>query len=94
MGAFEEVENALTNLNSRFSQKKLLEEQVKSLERVRLQTRAKFTEGLISQLEVLDIENGLLSAENTLVETHRLLLDDTVTLYKALGGGWPQEVVQ
>jgi len=94
MGAFEEVENALTNLNSRFSQKKLLEEQVKSLERVRLQTRAKFTEGLISQLEVLDIENGLLSAENTLVETHRLLLNDTVTLYKALGGGWPQEVVQ
>lgn len=88
MNAFEEVENALINLNNRSMQKKVLEEKVKSLMNVRSQTIAQFQSGLISQLESLDIENELLVSKNSLIKIHRLLLDDTVNLYKSLGGGW------
>lgn len=88
MNAFEEVENALINLNNRSMQKKVSEEKVKSLMNVRSQTIAQFQLGLISQLEILDIENELLGSKSSLIEIHRLLLDDTVNLYKSLGGGW------
>ena len=94
MTAFEEVENALVNLESRQQQKTVLEEKLHGLEQVRAQTIAKFELGLISQLEVLDIERELYTSEKSLLEMHRYLLDDTVGLFKALGGGWPKVTVQ
>jgi outer membrane protein TolC len=48
---------------------------------------------MVSQLEVLDTERSLLAAEIELLNIHQQVLTDTVTLYKALGGGWaPMEV--
>lgn len=93
MNAFEEVENALVNIDNRSKQKTVIEERVRNLTNVRYQTQAKFQAGLISQLEIIDVENSLLAAENSFLEIHRLLLDDTVVLYKSLGGGWPEEAV-
>jgi len=46
--------------------------------------------GVTSYLEVLDSERQLLSAEQLLAEAQRDELISTVTLYKALGGGWQQ----
>jgi outer membrane protein TolC len=49
--------------------------------------------GLISQLEVFETERSLLAAQLELLASHQQVLSDTVTLYKALGGGWaPVEV--
>ena len=45
-------------------------------------------EGLVSQLEVFDTDPTLLSAHQALLQLHQQILTDTVTLYKALGGGW------
>jgi outer membrane protein TolC len=43
----------------------------------------------VSQLEVFETERSLLSAQLALLANRQQILSDTVTLYKALGGGWP-----
>ncbi|WP_243656768.1 efflux transporter outer membrane subunit [Paucimonas lemoignei] len=89
MGAFEEVENALVNLDSHKKQRIELQQQVDSLNVVAAQIQAQLKEGLVSQLELFETERSLLGAQLALLANHQQLLSDTVTLYKALGGGWP-----
>ncbi len=89
MAAFEEVENALVNLDSHKKQRVELQQQVESLSVVATQTQAQLREGLVSQLELFETERSLLGAQLALLANHQQLLSDTVTLYKALGGGWP-----
>jgi NodT family efflux transporter outer membrane factor (OMF) lipoprotein len=90
MRACEEVENVLTNLEIRSKEREILENKVAQMKKVHAQTIAKFKMGLISQLEILDIERELFASEKSLLETRRFLLNDTVTLFKALGGGWSE----
>jgi multidrug efflux system outer membrane protein len=42
---------------------------------------------------VFDTERSLLGAQQDILSTYQQLLTDTVTLYKALGGGWTAEDV-
>ncbi len=88
--AFEEVENALVSLASHKSQKAELEERLKKLQAVAATFRAQLSEGVISQLQVLESERSLLVAEQLLSRNHQDILIDTIELYKALGGGWPK----
>jgi len=88
MKAFEEIENTLITLHGQTRQKEILEEKLSNLRQIQTQTRAKFEKGLISQLEVSDIDRELHAAEKALLTAHRSLSDNTVTLFKALGGGW------
>jgi multidrug efflux system outer membrane protein len=48
----------------------------------------RYTAGLSSYVEVLDAEQQLFPAENTLAQTRLARLDALVALYKSLGGGW------
>ena len=89
IAAFEEVENALVNLEAHKKQREQLLQQVEHLSVVAAQTDAQLKEGLISQLELFETERSLLSARLALLANHQQILSDTVTLYKALGGGWP-----
>jgi NodT family efflux transporter outer membrane factor (OMF) lipoprotein len=89
MGAFEEVENSLVNLAAHKKQRVELQQRVDQLLVVAQQTAAQQREGIASQLEVFEIERTLLSAQLALLANHQQVLSDTVTLYKALGGGWP-----
>lgn len=89
--AFEEVENALVNLSSHKNQRTEIQAQLGKLRLVTQQIRAQLREGIVSQLEVFESERSLLAAELALLQNHQLILTDTVELYKALGGGWPQE---
>jgi NodT family efflux transporter outer membrane factor (OMF) lipoprotein len=89
MAAFEEVENALVNLDAHKKQRVELQQQVDQLRVVAEQTDAQRREGLTSQLEVFEVERSLLSAQLALLANHQQILSDTVTLYKTLGGGWP-----
>src|SRR5258708_32727525 len=88
MGAFEEVENALVNLDAHTKQRTELQEEVADLNVGAAQIEAKLKEGVASQLEVFETERTLLAAELALLENHQQLLSDTGTLYKSLGGGW------
>lgn len=94
VGAFEDVENALTNLAHRREQKQELEARREKLRVVADQVRAQLREGMVSQLELFESERSLLEAEQQLLVNHWQILSDTVALYKALGGGWPRDVVQ
>jgi outer membrane protein TolC len=38
---------------------------------------------------VFETERSLLSAQLALLANQQQILSDTVTLYKAVGGGWP-----
>jgi outer membrane protein TolC len=93
IGAFEEVENALVNLDAHRRQRVELEQQVAQLETVAQQFAGQLREGVVSQLDVFESERSLLSAQLALLANHQQLLSDTVTLYKAMGGGWPPVIV-
>jgi multidrug efflux system outer membrane protein len=56
-------------------------------EAVRL-ANIRYVAGLANYVEVLDAEQQLFPAENTLAQTRFQRLDAFVQLYKALGGGW------
>jgi NodT family efflux transporter outer membrane factor (OMF) lipoprotein len=89
MDAFEEVENALVNLDAHRRQRVELQEQAERLGVVAAAVEAQLKEGVVSQLEVFEAERSLLGAQLALLANHQQILADTVTLYKALGGGWP-----
>jgi multidrug efflux system outer membrane protein len=91
--AFEEVENALTNLAARNAQQEELASRREKLTVVSDQVYAQLDEGLVSQLEVFEVERSLLDSEQQMLANHWQILTDTITLYKALGGGWPRATV-
>ena len=62
--------------------------QVDQLKLVSAQTEVQLQAGMVSQLEVFENERSLLAAQLALLASHQQVLSDTVTLYKALGGGW------
>jgi len=88
IAAYEEVENALVDLQSHRAQEEDLQKEVEKRQAVSAQTEAKLEIGVVSQLEVLDSQRFLLTAQLELLASHEQALSDTVTLYKALGGGW------
>ena len=93
VAAFEEVESAIASLDAHRQQKEQLRQQVDQLEVVSSQTAAQLANGMVSQLDVLENERSLLAAQLALLASHQQVLTDTITLYKALGGGWaPIEV--
>ncbi|WP_168789368.1 efflux transporter outer membrane subunit [Paraburkholderia aromaticivorans] len=94
MAAFEEVENALVNVNSHKEQRVELQQEVSRLQIVADQIQSQLRLGVVSQLEVFETERTLLEAQQELLANHQQILSDTVLLYKALGGGWPSVDVQ
>jgi NodT family efflux transporter outer membrane factor (OMF) lipoprotein len=93
VAAFEDVESALVNLEAHHKQREQLRLQVAELRQVSAVTTTQLAAGLISQLDVFENERSLLTAQLALLAAHQQVLADTVTLYKALGGGWaPVEV--
>jgi len=88
IGAFEEVENALVNLDAHRRQRVELQQQADQMGIVAAQIQAQLKEGIVTQLEVFEAERTLLAAQLALLANHQQILSDTVTLYKALGGGW------
>jgi multidrug efflux system outer membrane protein len=85
--AFQEVANALAG-------RRYLSEQVAAQERGTIAqrrlaafARARYREGVVSHLEVLDAERNLFAAEQALLQVRRAEAANLVTLYVALGGG-------
>ena len=53
-------------------------------------SQARYERGVDSYLDVLDSQRSMYGAQQGLIETRLQQLTNTVTLYKALGGGWPE----
>lgn len=91
VGAFQEVANALVDIEKYKIVRAEQEKQVAALaESVKL-SLARYEGGLSSYTEVLDADQQYYSAQNTLARTLGYQLIAYVQLYRALGGGWQSE---
>lgn len=61
------------------------------LQGIQEQFNARLEMGLISQLDMLEQQRTLLDAEQAVLSNRWQLLNDTVALFKAVGGGWDRE---
>lgn len=94
IGAFQEVANALADIEKYKVVRAAQEKQVAALaESVKL-SLARYEGGLSSYTEVLDADQQYYSAQNTLARTQGSQLVSYVQLYRALGGGWQPEDIK
>ncbi|MEN8189881.1 MAG: efflux transporter outer membrane subunit [Thermodesulfobacteriota bacterium] len=87
--AFQEVADSLTNLANRKEQLSIAGQRVADLKKIQAQLKSRLELGLISQLELIDVQQSLFEALKAEKKISNQLFRDTVLLYKALGGGWP-----
>ena len=86
--AFRDTDDALVSI-ARIREQLVADESVVTAEQRRLElSTLRYEGGVASYSDVLDAQRFLFSAELTAVQTRSALLNATVQLYKALGGGW------
>lgn len=88
--AFEEVENALSNLHFYAEQSKDLKEAVEASRLTFHLSQLRYTQGLVNYLDVVDAERELLQTEQNLTNVLANRYLATIQLIKALGGGWEE----
>lgn len=85
--AFREVADLLASKDQLYEQLRAQERTDKvQAERLRL-ADARYKAGVASYLEVLDAQRDSFAAQQTVVQTRRILLSSAAQLFKALGGG-------
>ena len=50
--------------------------------------QAKYDNGLVTLLDVLEVQRNLYTAQDQLAQSDQSVSTDLIALYKALGGGW------
>ena len=89
--AFSDIETTLGQASAFTDQLVALTEQVRaSTEAFRI-AELQYREGTIDILSLLNTQQSLFSAEDTLVQTKLARLQADVGVYRALGGGWTQQ---
>ncbi len=89
--AFREVEDALTDLRQSGLRRADEGERVAAERKVLELAELRYRGGVAAYLEVLDAQRSLFDAELGEAAAQRDELVALIQLYKALGGGWPQE---
>lgn len=90
--ALEEVENALVAFGREQERLRSLAESERASRRSVALATDRYRGGLVSFLDVLEAERSLLAVQDGVVQSERQLGQNLIRLYKALGGGWMQEV--
>jgi outer membrane protein, multidrug efflux system len=91
LGALRDVETALVSYGqAKIRRERLAAETAADRDAVTIATRL-YRQGLNDFLPVLDAERSLYAAEDELAQTDRNADIALVALYKALGGGWPDD---
>lgn len=86
--AFREVADALAARGELGEQLDAQDSLVRSTAQSLQLSQARYARGVDSYLEVLDAQRSLYAAQQSLIATRLARLSNSVTLYKALGGGW------
>jgi outer membrane protein, multidrug efflux system len=86
--AFKEVEDALSNLIQRKEQAAIQEQIVQTSIQSALLSRERYNKGLITYFEVLNNERTALNSQSISSQILGQRLIYTISLIKALGGGW------
>jgi outer membrane protein TolC len=87
--ALEDVENALAAFAEEQERRDALREATQAAERAAELARDQYASGLIDFQVVLDAERSVLSFQDQLVQSQGQVSSNLISLYKALGGGWP-----
>jgi NodT family efflux transporter outer membrane factor (OMF) lipoprotein len=88
--ALQDVEDALSEVDNDRYQLASLEDSLGPARRAEDIARTRYRGGLVTLSDVLQAQASRISLENQVIETRGALARDTVALYKALGGGWPE----
>ena len=88
--ALQDVEDALSAVDGDRRRAASLEDSLGSARRAEDIARARYRGGLVTYSDVLQAQASRISLESQVIETKGALSRDTVALYKALGGGWPE----
>ncbi|WP_348812222.1 efflux transporter outer membrane subunit [Flavobacterium maritimum] len=86
--AIAEVEKALQDVKTYKEEWNARNKQVMAAKKNLELSNARYYNGYVSYLEVLDVQRSLYDAELELSRLSQRQLSSTVALYKALGGGW------
>jgi outer membrane protein TolC len=89
--SLKEVEDVLVASANEKQRVEKLKELVQLNERAFNEEIVFYKAGLGAFMDVLDSQRTMLSSQQNLVESRRLILDNMINLYKALGGGWLPE---
>ncbi|HZS57864.1 MAG TPA: efflux transporter outer membrane subunit [Gemmatimonadaceae bacterium] len=89
LDASREVDGALVEVRTDREQVIAQQTQVNALRRALQLANDRYAAGVSSYLDVLNAERSLFTAELSLTAAERQGLVGVITLYRALGGGWP-----
>ena len=87
--ALREVEDAIAGVRASRNQVAAQQTQVDALRRALRLAEMRYQAGASSYLDLLDAQRSLFGAELSLAQVQGQQATAAVTLYKALGGGWP-----
>jgi multidrug efflux system outer membrane protein len=89
--AFRGVNDALIDQDRTRAQLAAQRLQVDALKVYANTARLRYDNGYTSYLEVIDAERSLFNAQLSFTQTQQVLLQASINLYKAMGGGWVTE---
>lgn len=92
--ALEDTESALVQFSASRQRRDLLTQSVENSGRAVQIARTQYENGLIDLLPVLDAQRVALTSQLELAQSQTELLTTLVGLFKALGGGWNEVVVE
>lgn len=94
ISAFSDVETALTGLRNARERERLQRDVVSASQRAFDISEQRLREGTIDLVTVLQTQQTLYSAQDTLVQNRLSTMQAVVSLYQALGGGWLPKPVE
>jgi len=83
-----EVSNALASVRFATQQSEYQREQVDALKKAYDYSQELLVNGYATYLDVLSAQSSVLSSELALYSTYNTIIQQKITLYRALGGGW------
>ena len=86
--SLEEVENSLVAFGREQERQRSLVDAERATRRASVLAGEQHRAGLVDFLTVLDADRSLLAAQDELARSERMLGQNLIRLYKALGGGW------
>ena len=88
LNALNDTETQIGNVSSYSEQERLTTEQVKNAQEAFRISELQYREGVVDLLTVLQAQQTLFSAQDSLIQIKLARLQSGVGLYRALGGGW------
>jgi multidrug efflux system outer membrane protein len=92
--AFKDVKDALSSQTHSQSEEQAQSKEEKAVREALRLANLRYTSGYSSYIEVLDAERNLYSAQIALIAAKLNRLNASVSLYKALGGGWTKTIFE